>query len=80
MMNNNTEYDTFVRNPPNPVDFSDIFNDPLSDTLFSTSSPNSPIPNSFNISSFNVNGLKTSGQGSFTADCKIVRPPYDFSI
>uniref|UniRef100_U9STL9 Uncharacterized protein n=1 Tax=Rhizophagus irregularis (strain DAOM 181602 / DAOM 197198 / MUCL 43194) TaxID=747089 RepID=U9STL9_RHIID len=57
-------YDTFVRNPPNPVNFSDIFNDPLSDTLFS----DSPIPNSFNISSFNVNGLKTPGQGSFKMD------------
>ncbi|PKY31319.1 DNase I-like protein [Rhizophagus irregularis] len=62
------DYDTFVRNPPNPVDFSDIFNDPLSDTLFSSSSSTSPIPNSFNISSFNVNGLKTPGQGSFKMD------------
>ncbi|CAB4423749.1 unnamed protein product [Rhizophagus irregularis] len=62
MMNNNIEYDTFVRNPPNLEDFSDTFNDPLSDTLFSNSSSNSPIPNSFNISSFNVNGLKTPGQ------------------
>ncbi|PKB99945.1 hypothetical protein RhiirA5_428929 [Rhizophagus irregularis] len=67
-MNNNIDYDTFVRNPPNPVDFSDIFNDPLSDTLFSSSSSPSPIPNSFNISSFNVNGLKTPGQGSFKMD------------
>ncbi|EXX61563.1 hypothetical protein RirG_170000 [Rhizophagus irregularis DAOM 197198w] len=68
MMNNNIDYDTFVRNPPNPVDFSDIFNDPLSDTLFSSSSSTSLIPNSFNISSFNVNGLKTPGQGSFKMD------------
>ncbi|PKY35551.1 hypothetical protein RhiirB3_456498 [Rhizophagus irregularis] len=67
-MDNNIDYDTFVRNPPNPVDFSDIFNDPLSDTLFSSSSSTSPIPNSFNISSFNVNGLKTPGQGSFKMD------------
>ncbi|CAB4436105.1 unnamed protein product [Rhizophagus irregularis] len=64
----NIDYDTFVRNPPNPVDFSDIFNDPLSDTLFSNTSSNSPILNSFNISSFNVNGLKTPGQGAFKID------------
>ena len=67
MMNNNIDYDTFVRNPPNSVDFSNNFNDPLSDTLFSNSST-SPIPNSFNISSFNVNGLKTPGQGAFKID------------
>ncbi|GET63255.1 hypothetical protein RIR_jg40805.t1 [Rhizophagus irregularis DAOM 181602=DAOM 197198] len=66
-MNNNIDYDNFMRNPPNPVDYNDIFNDSLSDTLFSSSST-SPIPNSFNISSFNVNGLKTSGQGSFKID------------
>ncbi|PKC00151.1 hypothetical protein RhiirA5_428606 [Rhizophagus irregularis] len=47
---------------------SDIFNNPLSDTLFSSSSSTSPIPNSFNISSFNVNGFKTPGQGSFKMD------------
>ncbi|PKK59578.1 hypothetical protein RhiirC2_794654 [Rhizophagus irregularis] len=68
MINNNINYDTFVRNPPNPVDFSDIFNDPLSDTLFFFSTPISPISNSFNISSFNVNGLKSPGQGSFKMD------------
>ncbi|EXX58056.1 hypothetical protein RirG_201390 [Rhizophagus irregularis DAOM 197198w] len=68
MMDNNIDYDTFVRNPPNPVDFSDIFNDPISDTLFSPFSSTSSIPNSFNISSFNVNGLKTPGQGSFKMD------------
>ncbi|EXX65661.1 hypothetical protein RirG_131140 [Rhizophagus irregularis DAOM 197198w] len=67
-MDNNIDYDTFVRNPPNPVDFSDIFNDPISDTLFSPSFSTFPIPNSFNISSFNVNGLKTPGQGSFKMD------------
>ncbi|PKC69260.1 hypothetical protein RhiirA1_456243 [Rhizophagus irregularis] len=66
-MNNNIDYDKFMRNPPNPVDYNDIFNDSLSDTLFSSSST-SPIPNSFNISSFNINGLKTSGQGSFRID------------
>ncbi|CAB4417816.1 unnamed protein product [Rhizophagus irregularis] len=68
MMNNNIDYDTFVRNPPNPVDLDNIFNDPLSDTLFSNTSSNLPIPNSFNISSFNVNGLKTPGQGAFKFD------------
>ncbi|PKK64028.1 hypothetical protein RhiirC2_788056 [Rhizophagus irregularis] len=68
MMNNNIDFDTFVRDPPNPVDFSDIFNDILSDTLFSSSTPISSISNSFNISSFNVNGLKSPGQGSFKMD------------
>ncbi|GBC31562.2 hypothetical protein RIR_jg35059.t1 [Rhizophagus irregularis DAOM 181602=DAOM 197198] len=68
MMNDNIDYDTFVRNLPNPVNFSDIFNDPLSDTLFSSSSSTFPITNSFNISSFNVNSLKTPGQGSFKMD------------
>ncbi|EXX65127.1 hypothetical protein RirG_136250 [Rhizophagus irregularis DAOM 197198w] len=68
MMNNNIDYDTFVRNLPNPIAFSDIFNDALSDTLFSSSFSTSPIPNSFNISSFNVNSLKTPGQGSFKID------------
>ncbi|PKY62369.1 hypothetical protein RhiirA4_488743, partial [Rhizophagus irregularis] len=65
---NKEHYDTFVRNPPNPVDLDNIFNDSLSDTLFSNISSNSPIPNSFNISSFNVNGLKTPGQGAFKID------------
>ncbi|PKC11138.1 hypothetical protein RhiirA5_413452 [Rhizophagus irregularis] len=53
-MSDNFNYDTFVRNPPNPVD---IYN-------FSEheSSNFSPIPNSFNISSFNVNGLRKNGQ------------------
>ncbi|PKY36947.1 hypothetical protein RhiirB3_460824 [Rhizophagus irregularis] len=68
MMNNNIDYDTFVRNPLNPVDFNDNYNDPLSDTLFSSSPSILPISNSFNISSFNVNGLKTPGQGSFKMD------------
>ena len=67
-MNNNIDYDTFVRNPPNPEDLSDIFNNPLSDTLFSNSSSNSSIPNTFNISFFNINGLKTPGQNSFKID------------
>ncbi|PKY31346.1 hypothetical protein RhiirB3_531541 [Rhizophagus irregularis] len=69
-MNNNIEYDTFVCNLPNPIDYNDIFNDSLSDMLFSFSSLTSPIPNSFNISSFNINGLKTPGQdySSFHSD------------
>ncbi|PKC01568.1 hypothetical protein RhiirA5_426507 [Rhizophagus irregularis] len=67
-MNNNIDYDTFVRNLPNFIAFSDIFNEALSDTLFSSSSSTSPIPNSFNISSFNVNSFKTPGQGSFKID------------
>ncbi|GET66519.1 RNA-directed DNA polymerase from mobile element jockey-like [Rhizophagus irregularis DAOM 181602=DAOM 197198] len=57
-MSDNFNYDTFVRNPPNPVD-TYIFSE--HESLFTT--PNSsPIPNSFNISSFNVNGLRHNSQ------------------
>ncbi|GET54516.1 RNA-directed DNA polymerase from mobile element jockey-like [Rhizophagus irregularis DAOM 181602=DAOM 197198] len=59
MSDNNFNYDTFVRNPPNPDNVAKIFSHEL---LFSSSSNTSPIPNSFNISSFNVNGLKMHGQ------------------
>ncbi|GBC51583.1 RNA-directed DNA polymerase from mobile element jockey-like [Rhizophagus irregularis DAOM 181602=DAOM 197198] len=59
MSDNNFTYDTFVRNPPNPDNVTDIFSH---ESLFSSSSNTSPIPNSFNISSFNVNGLKMHGQ------------------
>ncbi|GBC47762.2 RNA-directed DNA polymerase from mobile element jockey-like isoform X1 [Rhizophagus irregularis DAOM 181602=DAOM 197198] len=57
-MSDNFNYDTFVRNPPNPID-TYIFSE--HESLFTT--PNSsPIPNSFNISSFNVNGLRHNSQ------------------
>ncbi|GET57955.1 RNA-directed DNA polymerase from mobile element jockey-like [Rhizophagus irregularis DAOM 181602=DAOM 197198] len=59
MSDNNFKYDTFVRNPPNPDNVTDIFSH---ESLFSSPSNTSPIPNSFNISSFNVNGLKMYGQ------------------
>ncbi|GET64548.1 hypothetical protein GLOIN_2v1786555 [Rhizophagus irregularis DAOM 181602=DAOM 197198] len=59
MSDNNFNYDTFVRNPPNPDNVTEIFSH---ESLFSSSSNTSPIPNSFNISSFNVNGLKMHGQ------------------
>ncbi|GET57866.1 RNA-directed DNA polymerase from mobile element jockey-like [Rhizophagus irregularis DAOM 181602=DAOM 197198] len=59
MSDNNFNYDTFVRNPPNPDNVTEIFSH---ESLFSSSSNTSPIPNSFNISSFNVNGLKMYGQ------------------
>ncbi|GBC20914.2 RNA-directed DNA polymerase from mobile element jockey-like [Rhizophagus irregularis DAOM 181602=DAOM 197198] len=60
-MSDNFNYDTFVRNPPNPVD-TYIFSE--HESLFTT--PNSsPIPNSFNISSFNVNGLRHNSQIKF---------------
>src|SRR6185369_15941376 len=59
MTDNNFNYDTFVRNPPNP----NIINDSiLNESLFSSSSNSTPLSNSFNISSFNVNGLKMYGQ------------------
>ncbi|GBC18141.2 RNA-directed DNA polymerase from mobile element jockey-like [Rhizophagus irregularis DAOM 181602=DAOM 197198] len=57
-MTGNFNYDTFVRNPPNPVD---IYNFSEHESLFTTLN-SSPIPNSFNISSFNVNGLRHNSQ------------------
>ncbi|GET54760.1 RNA-directed DNA polymerase from mobile element jockey-like [Rhizophagus irregularis DAOM 181602=DAOM 197198] len=59
MSDNNFNYDTFVRNPPNPDNVTELF---THESLFSSPSNTSPIPNSFNISSFNVNGLKMHGQ------------------
>ncbi|GET60783.1 ribonuclease H-like domain-containing protein [Rhizophagus irregularis DAOM 181602=DAOM 197198] len=59
MSDNNFNYDTFVRNPPNPDNVTELFSH---ESLFSSPSNTSPIPNSFNISSFNVNGLKMHGQ------------------
>ncbi|GBB83881.1 hypothetical protein RclHR1_10550001 [Rhizophagus clarus] len=57
--NNNFNYDSFVRNPPNPVDIENIS---LQDSLFSSISLSPPLSNSFNISSFNINGLKMHSQ------------------
>ncbi|GET52433.1 RNA-directed DNA polymerase from mobile element jockey-like [Rhizophagus irregularis DAOM 181602=DAOM 197198] len=57
-MTDNFDYDTFVRNPPNSVD---IYNFSAHESLFTTLNV-SPIPNSFNISSFNVNGLRHNSQ------------------
>ncbi|GET61402.1 reverse transcriptase family protein [Rhizophagus irregularis DAOM 181602=DAOM 197198] len=57
-MIDNFDYDTFVRNPPNSVD---IYNFSAHESLFTTLNV-SPIPNSFNISSFNVNGLRHNSQ------------------
>ncbi|CAB4443095.1 unnamed protein product [Rhizophagus irregularis] len=59
MSDNNFNYDTFVRNPPNPNNINDSV---LNESLFSSSSNSLPLSNSFNISSFNVNGLKMYGQ------------------
>ncbi|GBC05524.1 hypothetical protein RclHR1_06260030 [Rhizophagus clarus] len=53
---NNFNYDSFVRNPPNPVDVENLS---LQDSLFSSISLPPPLSNSFNISSLNINGLKT---------------------
>ena len=58
MMDNNNDYDTFVRNPPNPVPISDSS---IDESLFSSGSLSSLFSISFNISSFNVNGLKMQG-------------------
>ncbi|GBB94923.1 hypothetical protein RclHR1_24400002 [Rhizophagus clarus] len=55
MTDNNFNYDSFVRNPPNPLDIDNLS---LQDSLFSSTSPTSLPRNSFNISSFNINGLK----------------------
>jgi hypothetical protein len=57
MSNNDLEYDSFVRNPPNPFNDHDLLN-LESPSLNSNYSPNF---NAFNISSFNVNGLKMQG-------------------
>ncbi|GET61695.1 RNA-directed DNA polymerase from mobile element jockey-like [Rhizophagus irregularis DAOM 181602=DAOM 197198] len=60
-MLDNSNYDTFVRNPPNSVD---TYNFSENESLFTTLN-SSPIPNSFNISSFNVNGLRHNSQVKF---------------
>ncbi|GET62256.1 hypothetical protein GLOIN_2v1786555 [Rhizophagus irregularis DAOM 181602=DAOM 197198] len=57
-MLNNFNNDIFVRNPPNPVD---TYKFSEHESLFTTLN-SSPIPNSFNISSFNVNGLRHNSQ------------------
>ena len=59
MTDNNFNYDSFVRNPLNPVDIKNLS---LQDSLFSSISPSPPLSNSFNISSFNINGLKMYSQ------------------
>src|SRR5690348_16161613 len=45
--------------PPNPIDIETLS---LQDSLFSSTSPSPPPSNSFNISSLNINGLKTFSQ------------------
>ncbi|GBC08521.1 hypothetical protein RclHR1_08180015 [Rhizophagus clarus] len=55
MTDNNFNYDSFVRNPPNPVDIENLS---LQDSLFSSNSLSPPPFNSFTISSLNINGLK----------------------
>ncbi|GBB92790.1 hypothetical protein RclHR1_20570005 [Rhizophagus clarus] len=59
MTDNNFNYDSFVRNPPNPLDIDNLS---LQDSLFSSTSPSHSPCNSFNISSFNINGLKMFSQ------------------
>src|SRR5690348_10470950 len=59
MTDNNFDYDSFVRNPPNPVDVDNLT---LQDSLFSSTSPSLSPCNSFNISSLNINGLKMFSQ------------------
>ncbi|GBB98575.1 hypothetical protein RclHR1_32690002 [Rhizophagus clarus] len=59
MTDNNFDYDSFVRNPPNPIDIDDLT---LQDSLFSSTSPSPSACNSFNISSLNINGLKMFSQ------------------
>ncbi|GBB91030.1 hypothetical protein RclHR1_18120001, partial [Rhizophagus clarus] len=57
--NNNFNYDSFVRNPPNSIDIENLS---LQDSLFSSKFTSPLPPNSFNISSLNINGLKTHSQ------------------
>ncbi|GBB87391.1 hypothetical protein RclHR1_13860003 [Rhizophagus clarus] len=59
MTDNNFDYDSFVRNPPNPIDIDDLT---LQDSLFSSTSPSLSPCNSFNIFSLNINGLKMFSQ------------------
>ncbi|GBB90682.1 hypothetical protein RclHR1_17710004 [Rhizophagus clarus] len=59
MTDNNFNYDSFVRNPPNPIDIENLT---LQDSLFSSQCISPLPPNSFNISSLNINGLKTHSQ------------------
>ncbi|GBB96142.1 hypothetical protein RclHR1_26930003 [Rhizophagus clarus] len=59
MMDNNFNYDSFIRNPPNPIDIENFF---LQESLFSTNSLTPPPFNFFNISSFNINSLKMYSQ------------------
>ncbi|GBB92085.1 hypothetical protein RclHR1_01960035 [Rhizophagus clarus] len=59
MTDNNFTYDSFVQNPPNPVDIENLS---LHDSLFSSNFSPPPPLNSFNVSSFNINGLKTHPQ------------------
>ncbi|GBB94895.1 hypothetical protein RclHR1_24350003 [Rhizophagus clarus] len=56
MTDNSFNYDSFVRNPPNPLDIDNLS---LQDSLFSSISPTPSPRNAFNISSFNINRLKT---------------------
>ncbi|GBB83924.1 hypothetical protein RclHR1_10590006 [Rhizophagus clarus] len=56
MTDNNFNYDFFVRNPSNPIDIENLS---LHDSLFSPNHSSPPPFNSFNISSLNINGLKT---------------------
>ncbi|GBC00378.1 hypothetical protein RclHR1_38390001 [Rhizophagus clarus] len=59
MTDNNFDYDSFVRNPPNPIEIDNLT---LQDSLFSSASPSLSPSNSFNISSLNINGLKMFSQ------------------
>ncbi|GBC09972.1 hypothetical protein RclHR1_09240006 [Rhizophagus clarus] len=59
MTDNNFNYDSFIRNPPNPLDIDNLS---LQDSLFSSTFSSPPPCNSFNISCFNINGLKMFSQ------------------
>ncbi|GBB91499.1 hypothetical protein RclHR1_18820006 [Rhizophagus clarus] len=59
MTDNSFNDDSFVRNPPIPLDIEQFS---LQDSLFSSKSSSPPLSNSFNISSFNINGLKMYSQ------------------
>ncbi|GES89234.1 ribonuclease H-like domain-containing protein [Rhizophagus clarus] len=52
MTDNSFNDDSFVRNPPIPLDIEQFS---LQDSLFSSKSSSPPLSNSFNISSFNIN-------------------------
>lgn len=58
MINNDTNYDTLVTNPSNPVDLNITI---FKESLFSNMSSCIFYTHTFNISTFNINNLRVNG-------------------